>query len=120
MTNMSNKLIELLEDEGKRLIETADADMHGIKDKYIQLLDSRIQSMITMLELPEGREDIVALVERGGKIRVANIEAQHDHTRLNLSYEGYTAFNGYDQIEVKKGKYRVTLIIEPVDEEKGK
>ena len=116
MRDMSNKLIKLLEAEGKRIVAQSSEQMQSNKEHSVEAMKAEIKTMITMLELPEGREDIVALVERGGKIRVANIEAQHDHTRLNLSYDGYTAFNGYDQIEVKKGKYRVTLIIEPLED----
>jgi len=117
VTNMSNKLVELLEAEKTRLIKNADADMYGIKDKYIQLLESRIQSMIIALQLPEGRGDVVTLLEKGGILKVAELDATYDRSRFQVEYDGRSVFGGYADIMIKKGKYRITLIIEPVEEQ---
>ena len=117
---MSNKLVELLEAEGKRLLSDANLAMEATKKNTLQNMEAEIKSMVEALGIQPltGAADVIELLEKGGIVKSKTFEFDYDNASVGVDVES-RRWVGYppNEVRLRKGKYRFTLIIEPVEEQ---
>ena len=114
---MSEKLVKVLEDAKDRIVAKATENINSNRDDAIREMELKIKAMIEALQIePISATDIVEILGKGGLVVSKKINAG-EYDLFNLSHNNSSLI--YDSLpsgRLKKGKYRITLIVEPLEE----
>jgi len=116
---MSEKLVKVLEKEGKRIITSTSENMEDAKQRAIQDMKAKIKEITEALKIQplKGAAEVIELLERGGIIKTKTVDVEWDNTVVELNVGGRRFLYETSDIRLNKGKYRFTLIIEPMEAE---
>lgn len=120
MEHMSENLVKVLEEEGKRIVASATVRIEETKQQTLLDMEKKIKDMMDALNLQplKGAAEVIELLERGGTIKTTAFEAKWDDIVVSVNFGNDRWIGSYmpNEIKLKKGKYRVTLIVEPLEE----
>lgn len=117
---MSEKLVKVIEEEKDRIVEHAAHYMEVYKKEAIEKIEARFNELAEAMQttLPKGSADMVEMMWRGCIFKTAEAAVTEDMTPLKLDVGNTTLIGPYmwNGQWLKKGIYRLTLIIEPLEE----
>jgi len=115
---MSEKLVKRLEAEGQRIVARVSETIDSYTAEAVQRMEAEVKNVIDALKIQplKGAADVVELLEKGGIIVSKKIDA-NEHDTLDLSHNNWSLIRDvFPSGRLKKGTYKVLLIVEPVEE----
>lgn len=116
--------MKVLENEKVLLVAKAGEDMARAMELALNTLSGRIDDMVGALKTQPFTDfsGVVDLLGRGGVIKVKEVESEYSWSTLSLSFNSCSLFDEerYSGLRLPKGKYQVTLIVEPLGAEEAK
>jgi len=116
---MTEKLVKVLEEEKDRIVASATESIDHNRDDAIRRIETRFKELedVLQLALPKSHADMIELMWRGGVFKTVQADVPEDNTPLTLEVGNTTLIDRYtwNSQWLKKGKHRITLIIEPLE-----
>jgi len=117
--HMTEKLVKRLEAEGQRIVVSTSENLGREKERAIQTMEAKIKELTEALQIQplKGAAEVIELLEHGGIIKADTVEVEWNDSRVELQVGTRLLFwDSFNEIKLNEGKYRVTLIIEPVED----
>ena len=116
---MKNELVEKLKKNFEEMIKSKVKELEKVKDEIEQTADAYLKYLVkaSKIILPV---NIMEILANGGYVDCWEVKIPYSNQSLTISVDGcplkFNAETSYS-LELKKGKYRITLIVEKLEGE---